>query len=160
MVDNLKPEDRRKTMRAVKGKGTGPERRLFAMLAGMRLKGWRRNAANVIGKPDAVFDAERLAIFIDGCFWHGCPHCRRKLPQANRDYWERKIRRNIELAQRHNQRLVEAGWTIIRIWEHEIGNVSDRARIREEIRLSLAGEVSNERITVGTVETGKPPNSG
>ncbi len=68
MVDNLKPEDRRKTMRAVKGKGTKPERRLWAMLAGMGVKGWRKNADDIVGKPDIVFDNEQIAIFVDGCF--------------------------------------------------------------------------------------------
>jgi len=138
MVDNLKPEDRRKTMRAVKGKGTTPERRLFAMLAGMGLKGWRKNAGDIIGKPDVVFNNEQVAIFVDGCFWHGCPHCQRKLmPETNREYWERKINRNIERAKSNNQKLLENRWIVIRIWEHELKTQTDRERIRNEIRQAL-----------------------
>ncbi len=137
MVDNLTPEDRRRTMQAVKGKGTGPERRFFSMLAGMRLKRWRKNANDVVGKPDVVFDGERVAIFVDGCFWHGCPHCKRKLPETNREYWERKINRNIELARLNNQRLHENGWVVIRVWEHEINNPTNREKIRSEIRQAL-----------------------
>ena len=137
MADNLKPEDRRKTMRAVKGKGTQPERQLFSMLAGMGLGGWRKNADDLIGKPDVVFPCEQVAIFVDGCFWHGCPHCQRKLPQTNRAYWQRKIKRNVELASLTNQQLRAAGWRVIRIWEHEIRNLADRKRISDEIRRAL-----------------------
>jgi DNA mismatch endonuclease (patch repair protein) len=138
MADNLKPEDRRKTMRAVKGKGTTPERRLFAMLAGMGLKGWRKNARDITGKPDVVFGNEQIAIFVDGCFWHGCPHCQRNLkPETNRQYWEKKINRNIELAKLNNQKLLENQWIVIRVWEHELKTPADRGRIRNEIRQAL-----------------------
>jgi DNA mismatch endonuclease (patch repair protein) len=134
MSDNLKPEDRLKTMRAVKGKGTKLERRLWAMLAGMGLKGWRKNVSDISGKPDVVFSSQRMVIFIDGCFWHGCPICSRKLPQTNREYWERKINRNIELAKLHNEQLQRDGWTVVRIWEHEMTN---KAIIRARIRCAL-----------------------
>ena len=133
MTDNLSPEARRKTMQAVKGKGTSLERRLFSTLAGMRLKGWRKNAGDITGKPDAVFVAERVAIFVYGCFWHGCPHCQRKLPKKNRAYWKRKIDRNIALAQSTKLSLTEAGWVVIRIWEHEVRDPA----FMEEIRLSI-----------------------
>src|SRR3990172_1999933 len=116
MGDNLKPEDRRRTMQAVKGKGTRLERRLFSMLAGMGIKGWKQNASDIVGKPDVVFVSERVAIFVDGCFWHGCPFCRRPLPKTNRAYWARKIKRNSELAKTHNRRLRKEGWTVIRVW--------------------------------------------
>lgn len=119
-------------MQAVKGKGTSLERRLFSMLAGMRFKGWKKNADHVRGKPDVVFN-QQVAIFIDGCFWHGCPHCRRKLPETNHQYWERKIMRNIELAREVDESLGENGWTVIRIWEHEIGDMKARERVRQSI---------------------------
>lgn len=130
MSDNLSPKDRLKTMRAVKGKGTKPEKRLWAMLAGMRLKGWKKNVGSITGKPDVVFPSQRVAVFVDGCFWHGCPHCRRKLPKTNREYWKRKIERNVELAQLHNKKLERDGWTVVRIWEHEMADTTIiRARI-------------------------------
>jgi DNA mismatch endonuclease (patch repair protein) len=134
MSDNLSPEDRRKTMQAVKGKGTKLEKRLWAMLAGMRVRGWKKNVDTVTGKPDIVFPNQRVVVFIDGCFWHGCPHCGRKLPQTNREYWERKIKRNIELAQAHNEQLQQEEWTVVRIWEHEM---SDTAVIRARILYAL-----------------------
>lgn len=124
MSDNLSSEDRRKTMQAVKGKGTRLEKRLWAMLAGLGIKGWKKNANDVVGKPDVVFLNQRIAIFIDGCFWHGCPHCKRKLPATNREYWERKIKRNIELATAHDEQLQREGWVVLRIWEHEMANMA------------------------------------
>lgn len=138
MSDNLTPADRRKTMRAVKSKGTKPERRLFSMLVGMGLKGWRKHADDVTGKPDVVFDQRKIAIFVDGCFWHGCPYCQRPLkPQTNREYWELKIQRNVERAQKYNQQLSEQGWEVLRIWEHEIRDSSCRKEIRRKLRQKL-----------------------
>lgn len=110
-------------MQSVKGKGTRLEQSLWGILDEMGLHGWRANADDVPGKPDVVFDAQQVAVFIDGCFWHGCPYCRRKLPETNREYWERKIQRNVELARSHAATLREHGWTVIRIWEHDIKDV-------------------------------------
>lgn len=140
MGDNLTPEDRRKTMRAVKGKGTRLEKRLFSMLARMRLRGWKKNVESIIGKPDVAFVSQRVAIFIDGCFWHGCPHCQRKLPQTNRQYWERKIERNVVRAKSSNRRLREKGWTVIRIWEHEISKVADTGKIKAKILRAISAQ--------------------
>jgi len=117
-------------MQAVKGKGTRPEKRLWAMLAGLGLKGWKKNADNVAGKPDVVFLKQRIAVFIDGCFWHGCPYCTRKLPKTNREYWERKIKRNIELGRSYDEQLEREGWIVIRIWEHEMPDI-------ETVRLKI-----------------------
>lgn len=144
MVDNLKPEDRTKTMRAVKGKGTRPERSLFSMLAGMRLKGWQKNVNDIVGRPDVVFPVEQVAIFLDGCFWHGCFQCQRKLPETNREYWKRKISRNIELARENNQKLAEDGWLVLRIWEHEIKTLAARKKVRDEIRHTINKRTENQ----------------
>jgi DNA mismatch endonuclease (patch repair protein) len=140
MTDNLKPEDRKKTMQAVKGKGTRLEKHLFAMLAGMRVKGWRKNAVDIEGKPDVAFPDKKLAIFIDGCFWHGCPVCNRKLPETNHEYWVKKIKRNVELAKIHNQKLTNEGWVIIRIWEHEIKDEEAMYKIRIRVKEALNKE--------------------
>lgn len=140
-------------MQAVKGKGTRLEKRLWAMLAGMGLKGWKKNAENITGKPDVAFVNQRLAIFIDGCFWHGCPYCRRKLPDTNCAYWERKIKRNVSLAKSYNRQLRRDGWTVIRIWEHDI---ADTTRIKSQILNALQSKESgSER----RHQKGKPSNS-
>ena len=137
MPDNLTPEDRRKTMRAVKGKGTSLERCLFAMLAGMRLRGWKQNPTDVIGKPDVVFSERRIAIFVDGCFWHACPYCNRPFPKTNRQYWERKIERNVRRDQKVDEELQAQGWTVLRIWEHEMKDESRRPALRAAIRSTM-----------------------
>lgn len=135
MPDNLSPENRRKAMRAIKSRGTSCERALWAMLAGMRLKGWRKNPADVPGKPDVVFDAEKAAIFVDGCFWHGCPLCDRGVPETNREYWLRKIERNRRRAEEVTEILRAQGWTVLRIWEHQMRR--ERDAVREKIRSVL-----------------------
>jgi len=138
MGDNLTPEDRRKTMQAVKGKGTRLEKSLFSMLAGMGLRGWKKNVDSIMGKPDVAFVSQHVAIFIDGCFWHGCPRCQRKLPKTNRQYWKRKIKRNVALARLNNRRLRADGWTVLRIWEHEISKAADTTKVRAKILRTIS----------------------
>lgn len=125
-------------MQAVKAKNTGLERRVFSMLAGMHLSGWKRNPPGVYGKPDVIFQEARIAIFIDGCFWHGCVQCQRKLPETNHDYWERKIQRNIKRDKLIREELSRNGWIVISIWEHEMCNVEDRKKIQLKLRLALS----------------------
>ncbi|MBI4287529.1 MAG: very short patch repair endonuclease [Chloroflexi bacterium] len=148
MPDNLTPEDRQKTMRAVRGTGTGLERQLFSMLAGMRLKGWRKNAKDVLGKPDVAFDGT-VAIFVDGCFWHGCPLCKRPLPQTNLQYWKRKIGRNVKRASLNTRSLKEQGWAVIRIWEHEMRDPNARRRIRNRLLRALQKEAKKHASRIG-----------
>ncbi|MFN7019421.1 MAG: very short patch repair endonuclease [Fimbriimonadales bacterium] len=135
MADNLSPADRRRTMQSVKGKATRIERRLWAMLAGMHIRGWRKNATDLPGAPDVVFDNLRIAIFVDGCFWHGCPICQRPLPKTRQEYWQGKIERNIQRAQRYNQQLQQAGWRVLRFWEHEI--LREPHRVRRRLKRTL-----------------------
>lgn len=66
---------------------------------------------------DIVFPRQQLAVFIDGCFWHQCPD-HSHVPRANPDYWERKLARTVERDARVSERLCNAGWTVLRIWEH------------------------------------------
>lgn len=82
------------------------------------------------GKPDLAFASARVVVFVDGCFWHGCPeHCR--IPNTNRDYWERKIARNRERDAAATATLRREGWRVIRIWEHQMASPAAlRAAIR------------------------------
>ena len=83
------------------------------------LPGLRRTA-------DLLFPRRRVAVFLDGCFWHRCPE-HFQLPAANREYWEPKIARNVERDRETDQRLQEAGWQVLRFWEHEDSTaVADR----------------------------------
>jgi len=109
----------RLSMLANRGRDTSPElavrRRLFK--AGLRYRvdfaplGGRRRA-------DIVFTRKRVAVFIDGCFWHGCP-IHATLPKRNDDYWTPKLKRNIERDIETNESLKAAGWQVLRFWEHE-----------------------------------------
>ena len=139
MTDTLSPEDRKKTMRAVKSKGTSLERKLWAMLAGMRVSGWRKNVDEMPGKPDVVFADEKVVLFVDGCFWHACPHCNRPMPQKNADYWRKKIARNVDRDKRTTQDYTEQGWTVVRVWEHELKKrAPERSQVVKRIRAALA----------------------
>ncbi len=69
-------------------------------------------------RPDLVFPRRKVAVFVDGCFWHGCPE-HGTLPTANRSYWQPKIAENVERDRRHTATLEEDGWVVIRVWEHE-----------------------------------------
>jgi DNA mismatch endonuclease Vsr len=87
--------------------------------------GWKMNAEDVPGKPDFAFHVDRLAVFVDGCFWHGCPKCKRT-PSSNTEYWEPKIRRNRVRDVRVGAQLRRKGWRVIRFWEHEVAKSLDR----------------------------------
>ena len=92
------------------------------------IKGWRRNY-KIFGKPDFVFITSKVAIFVDGCFWHG-HNCRNTKPKDNKEYWDKKIDRNIQRDKQVTKHLERIGWTVIRIWECEL---KDENKIKEKI---------------------------
>src|SRR5262245_21826477 len=95
MADNLTASQRSFAMRCIRSKGNdSTERKLAHVFRTGKRTGWRRHA-NVTGRPDFVFRQMRVAVFVDGCFWHGCPNCFR-LPKSNVKYWEGKIARNVK----------------------------------------------------------------
>lgn len=124
--DIMTPEQRSRLMARVKGTNTGPERRLRSAL-------WRRGlryrlGARLPGKPDLVFPRARLAVFVDGCFWHRCP-LHATYPKTNRAFWEEKLRSNVERDRRVDERLAAMGWRVLRFWEHEVeADVEDVAK--------------------------------
>jgi len=114
-------EATRRAMQANRSVDTRPEvklrRRRFA--AGRRFrKDYRVSVGGESARADVVFPRRRVAVFMDGCYWHGCgDHCR--LPPRNREYWSAKIARNKERDERVSRALRDGGWTVIRVWEHE-----------------------------------------
>lgn len=100
------------------------------------ITGWRRKQA-IFGKPDFAFRKARIAVFIDGCYWHGCRKHGR-MPASNRAYWERKIGRNIERDRTVKRELRKAGWTVVRVWEHELKDGTVRRKLR---RIEDASEI-------------------
>ncbi len=118
-MDVFSKEERSKVMRAVKSnKNKSTELKLIEIFWQYGLKGWRRNY-KVFGKPDFVFHKYKIAVFVDGCFWHG-HDCRNTKPASNKDYWDEKIDRNIKRDKKVNSHLTNLGWKVIRIWECEI----------------------------------------
>jgi DNA mismatch endonuclease, patch repair protein len=145
MVDNLTPEDRRKTMQAVKSRNTSLERKLFSMLAGMGIKGWKKGAPDIQGKPDVVFYSKRLVVFVDGCFWHGCPVCKGKKPETNSEYWRQKVLKNKARDEKYHLELKKQDWRVVRIWEHEMSDKASRKEVRLRIHQAMEGDDQNGR---------------
>lgn len=105
-------------MARIRGRDTRPEQLLRRALWKDGLR-YRLQYRLTCGRPDLAFPGARLAVFIDGCFWHGCPeHYVR--PRSRGDFWSRKLRENVERDIRQTQALQEAGWKVERVWEHEI----------------------------------------
>lgn len=107
-------------MRANRRADTGPERALRSELhrLGLRFrKDLRLRFAGSSVRPDIVFTKARIAVFVDGCFWHQCPEHGR-MPKANRDYWMPKLMRNVERDRANDAALVDNGWTVLRFFEH------------------------------------------
>lgn len=116
-MDDRSRKERSATMRAVKAEGTGIERIFIDLIQAKNIHGIENYPSDVIGKPDLVHRDSKVAIFIDGCFWHGCSkHLR--LPASNRDYWKKKIKRNRNRDKKNKEILRNSGWLVIRIWEH------------------------------------------
>jgi DNA mismatch endonuclease (patch repair protein) len=120
MTDRVDAKTRSKVMASVRSSGNdSTERRLRSALVKAKIKGWRTQAKDLPGSPDFVFDGKQLAVFVDGCFWHGCPRCYRR-PGSSRNYWDEKVRRNMARDRRVAARLRRSGWSIIRVWEHSL----------------------------------------
>lgn len=110
----------RRVMQANRGRDTGPEMRIRRELhaLGLRFRVGVRVEPNLRRTADVALKGLRLAIFVDGCFWHGCPE-HSHMPKANVDFWRAKIARNVERDAETNDTLRARGWTVLRIWEHE-----------------------------------------
>ena len=119
MTDVFSKEKRAQVMAAVRSKGNkATELKLVGIFRAFNIVGWRRQS-RLTGSPDFVFRKDRLAVFVDGCFWHGC-HWHLRMPKENRAYWRRKIVGNMARDKRATQSLKAAGWRVLRIWEHSL----------------------------------------
>ena len=120
MSDTVSEKKRSEIMRANKPKGNkSTELKLIQLFKQLGLKGWRRNYKTAGAIPDFVFLKKRIAIFADGCFWHG-HNCRNLTPKQNSEYWQKKIENNRIRDKQINERLERKGWKVIRVWECEI----------------------------------------
>lgn len=119
MADVFTKTKRSEVMSRIRGRDNKETEQVLAkLLRAHDITGWRRNQA-VFGKPDFVFRAYKLAIFVDGCFWHMCPK-HSNIPVNNRAFWKRKLESNKKRDQLVNRKLRLFGWSVLRIWEHDL----------------------------------------
>ena len=119
-MDRLTAEQRRKCMQANKSKGTKPELLLAKAMWKLGLR-YRKNSKTVFGKPDFSFKKYKVAVFVDGEFWHGKDWEKRKNDiKSNREFWLEKIERNIRCDAEVTGRLKEEGWTVFRFWGGDV----------------------------------------
>lgn len=134
MADVFSKEERSRVMASIRSNGNKEtEVRLVRILRSNQIIGWRRHLP-MAGMPDFAFQKPRLVVFVDGCFWHGCPTHYRE-PKSNKQYWKAKIARNCERDRVVSRELRTRGWKVLRIWEHDLRN---EAQIVRRIRAKLS----------------------
>ena len=134
MPDVFNKAKRSEVMSRIRGRGNkDTELALAKLLRRHRITGWRRNQP-VFGKPDFIFSKRKLAVFVDGCFWHACPkHGTR--PENNRAFWRRKLSANRKRDRLVTQTLRSQGWRVIRIWEHEFAQRNEQRLVQRIQRM-------------------------
>lgn len=130
---------RSRIMRAIRGTGNLSTEVAFArVLRTEKLSGWRRHQ-ELPGRPDFSWPSLRIAVFIDGCFWHGCPTCY-QAPRRNTAFWKEKVETNRARDRRVTRELRESDWIVIRIWECRVSSRTSLRRLQDALvaRLSHA----------------------
>ena len=139
MSDVFDKNARSEIMRKVRSKGNrSTELRLMKLFKDNGITGWRRNYP-VVGHPDFVFPQYKIAVFVDGCFWHG-HDCRNTRPQDNKEYWQKKRERNMRRDKEITARFESRRWTVLRIWECEL-----RKNRIEETLMRILGALGHEK---------------
>jgi DNA mismatch endonuclease, patch repair protein len=133
--DPLTKERRRRLMSSVRTRDTQPEVRLRRALWAGGLRGWRLHPKEVPGRPDVAWLGVRLAVFVDGAFWHGHPDY---YHGQSGPFWDEKIARNRARDERVNAELVERGWRVVRLWDFEIDRATTDCVARVRIALEEA----------------------
>lgn len=138
VADVFTKSKRSKVMSRIRGSGNkNTEIALAKLFRRNKLTGWRRNN-KIFGKPDFIFNKWRLAIFVDGCFWHGCPRHKTK-PKNNRVFWHVKLSSNKSRDVIVTRTLRKSGWKVLRIWEHELAKKNEQRlvqRLRRAIKIA------------------------
>lgn len=146
MSDCFVPDMRSAVMRAVKGSNTRLEVGFRSLIwaSGLRY----RLTSRLPGRPDFVFPAAQVAVFVDSCFWHACPkHCR--YPKSNRAYWTAKLARNRKRDRQVSIQCRNLGWAVIRVWEHSIKTRADVCVARIMAAVLSARQLRQRKPTVG-----------
>ena len=109
-----------RVMSANRGGSTGPELALRHALWDLGIRGYRLHVKGVPGRPDITFTRERIAVFVHGCFWHRCPHCRLPLPRTHTEWWRAKFETNQRRDKEKARLLLGTGWRVLTLWECRI----------------------------------------
>jgi DNA mismatch endonuclease (patch repair protein) len=117
MTDVLTPKQRSRCMARNKGRDTKPEVALRKLCWALGLR--YRIRSSLFGKPDFFFPKHKVAVFVDGCFWHGCPE-HYKAPSTRKEFWKKKLDANRARDALVTQTLTSEGWRVVRIWEHQL----------------------------------------
>lgn len=126
MADIFTKQKRSEVMARIRSRGNcATELRLASLMRRAGIRGWRRHLS-ISGRPDFAFKAHRVAVFVDGCFWHCCPKCG-NMPKSNAEFWAKKLTTNKRRDQSVNRELRRQGWRVLRIWEHELEAAPERA---------------------------------
>ena len=113
-------ESTSRTMSAIRSKNTKPELLLRKKLWNTGVRGYRLHWKKVPGRPDIAFPGKKIAIFVNGCYWHRCPHCNPSFPKSNQEFWHKKFERNVQRDKDKIQQLKAQGWKTIIVWECNI----------------------------------------
>lgn len=135
--DTYPPDVRSRVMARVKGRDTGPELLLRRTLYGAGVRGWRCNRKDLPGKPDLAFGPAKVAVFVDGAFWHGHPS--KYWPGRTSPYWDEKIARNQARDRRVEDELQSMGWRVCRLWDFEVEKAPVEAADRVMQLLAVGG---------------------
>ncbi|MCI8468815.1 MAG: very short patch repair endonuclease [Eggerthellaceae bacterium] len=134
-------------MQGNKRRDTSPEIKVRKILRKLGYPGYRLDWKKAPGHPDIAYPGRKLAVFINGCFWHKCPVCNLPTPKKNVEYWEEKFRRNRERDERTRAALEADGWKVLVIWEHQLkkSEIEETERyIYEFVRLEDEAEDRDE----------------
>lgn len=126
------PQDERVSaaMSRIRAKNTRPELLLRALLRKAGYKGYRLHYAHAPGRPDIAFVGKKVAVFVHGCFWHGCPHCRARTPKTNTAFWVNKVATNQARDRRKAAALRKGGWAVITVWECRLRRAPEASVLR------------------------------
>ena len=128
-MDRVSPQVRSKIMAAVRSGGGSAERKMATILQINKFPDFRAQWS-VAGKPDFAWPDQKVALFIDGCFWHGCPRCMRRLQsKSNVEFWQAKVITNRRRDVRVSRQLRREGWRVLRVWECAVGERRTLLRI-------------------------------
>ena len=161
MADPLTPAERSERMSRVRSSGNkSTEEAVAARLTEAGITGCVRHPEGLVGKPDFYFPSHRLALFVDGCFWHACPTCRRRNPRTRGDFWRAKIDENRRRDNRQRRQLRRQGYHVMRVWEHEAKGTRWLRRLEAMMgRIDRAPGPTSVSLPAQAT-SGAPPTSG